>query len=221
MKKKFFGIVLVMMLLIAPIRVNAATNSVFASPDEGLSSTTENNKTIECSSESPTNTSNIRVCYIAVDVGIGTVNNFEVTATLTGLTYDDYDAMNGWSLAKPTVSGNKVTFKFSNKTGVSSGYRKAVAKVYFKADPNAQKCSIGLGDVSFPNEPSNPTCKVEGDKYYCKNALECTKEEYEKECIPENPQTGSFLPYAIILAGLGVAGAFYFTTRKKAKIYHV
>ena len=46
-------------------------------------------------------------------------------------------------------------------------------------------------------------------------------EEYEEICLnPENPQTGSFLPYAVIIGGIVVAIGLYMFT-KKNKIYHI
>lgn len=38
---------------------------------------------------------------------------------------------------------------------------------------------------------------------------------------PENPKTGNVLPYAVIVAGIVVAGGVYYITRKNTKLYKI
>lgn len=221
MRKRFFGFVLALILVCVPFTVHAAdfSGTVFGSEDSNMSKTTLNGATITC----PKDNNGYATCYIGIRVTSGTAKAFSVDATLTNMTYDSYEELNGWSMKSPTQSGNNIKFEFTNRTGVTSGNIVLVAAITYKVTDPAKECGIKFTNTSAeePEEPSNPVCRVEAGKYYCKDALECTKEEYESECTPENPQTGSFVPYVVVLAGLGIAGAFYFVTRKKAKIYHV
>lgn len=59
-------------------------------------------------------------------------------------------------------------------------------------------------------------CKIEGDKYYCKDGQECDKAKYDEEC--DNPKTGSFIPYAGIVAGVLLIGVSTVLVRKQTKI---
>ena len=38
---------------------------------------------------------------------------------------------------------------------------------------------------------------------------------------PENPKTGNVLPYAVIIAGIAIAGSVYYITRKNTKLYKI
>ena len=86
---------------------------------------------------------------------------------------------------------------------------------------STETCQINLDIPQNPSNPENPTCEEVDGRYYDDNGVEVTKEEYEEICLnPENPQTGSFLPYAVIIGGIVVAVGLYMFT-KKNKIYHI
>lgn len=220
MKKKVLSFVLAMVLVIVPMNVYAAdfTGTVFGSEDQAMSKTTLNGATITCPKSADGKTA---TCYIGIRVTSGTAKSFTVNATLTNMTYDSYEELNEWSMKSPTQSGNDITFEFTNRKGVPAGEAVLVAGITYRVNNTAQECGIRFTSTSAGEDPTNPVCTIENNTYYCKDALECTKEKYESECTPENPQTGSFVPYVVVLAGLGIAGSFYFVTRKKAKIYNV
>ena len=219
MKKKLFGL-LAMLLVMIPMTVHAADwkGTVFGAEDENMNKTTLNGATITCPKSTSGDTA---TWYIGLRVTSGTAKSFSVTATLTNMTYDSIDAMNGWTYTTPVTSGNTITFNFSNRTGLTATNQVLVAKVTYKVNNRAQECGIKITSTNA-TEPDTPQgCRVENNKYYCEDGAECSKAEYDEKCVPSNPQTGSFVPYLVVLGGLGVAGALYFTTRKKAKIYHV
>ena len=219
MKKKLFSIMLAMFLVMMPTMVHAADfgGTVFGSEDQSMTKTTLNGGTITCPKSAD---GKFATCYIGIRVTSGTAKSFKVDATLTNMTYDSYEELNGWSMKSPTQSGNNISFEFTNRTGVTSGNTVLVAGITYRVNNNAQECGIRFTNTSSGEEPTSPTCKVENNNY-CLDANECTKEKYESECVPQNPQTGNFVPYVVVLMGFGVAGAFYFVTRKKAKIYNV
>jgi len=221
--KKILVMALTIFAVLLPMTVNAADfgGSVFGSEDINMNKTTLNNATITCPKSQDGKTA---TCYIGIRVTSGTAKSFKVDATLTNMTYDSYEELNGWSMKSPTQSGSNITFEFTNRNGVSAGNTVLVAGITYRVDNPAQECGIVFTNTSAGDptpEPTNPVCRVENGTYYCKDAQACTKEKYESECTPDNPQTGNFVPYLVVLAGLGVAGAFYFVTRKKAKIYNV
>ena len=222
MKKKLLSLVVFTVLVMIPMSVRAAdfAGTVFGSEDRDMTKTTINGATITCPKSSDGKTA---TCFIGIRVTSGTAKAFSVDATLKNMKYDSYEELNGWTLKRPTQSGNNITFEFSNKSGVTAGNMVLVAGITYLVNNAAEECGIQFTKTSTvePENPTNPTCRVEGGKYYCKNSQECTKQQYESECTPENPQTGSFVPYVVVIVGLGVAGAFYLVTRKKAKIYNV
>ena len=60
------------------------------------------------------------------------------------------------------------------------------------------------------------------DTYYDANGNEVSEEAYNQSCTTaENPQTGSFLPYTLIIVGIALAGGLYYITKKNNKMYQV
>ena len=56
----------------------------------------------------------------------------------------------------------------------------------------------------------------------CKIEFVCNGETKTKTpSTPENPKTGNVLPYAVIVAGIAIAGAVYYVTRKNNKLYNI
>ena len=220
MKKKMFSFVLALVIVMLPITVHAAdfSGTVFGSEDESMTKTTLNGATITCPKSED---GKYATCYVGIRVTSGTAKSFKVDAVLTNMTYVEYEELGGWSMKSPTQSGDNISYEFTNRAGVTAGNTVLVAGITYRVNDTAQECGIRFTNTSSVDEPENPTCQVEDGKYFCKDGLECTKADYDAQCIPSNPQTGSFVPYAIVIAGLGVAGAFYFVTRKKAKIYNV
>lgn len=221
MKKKVFGFMLAVVVTLLPMHAKAAefNGSVFGSADENMASTTLNGGSIVCPKDT---TGDYATCYMGINVTSGSTTGFTVKAILTNMTFYEYEELNGWTMNSPTTSGNNITLSFSSKTGISAVQKQLVAKITYKVNNKSQPCSIQISAASNNDEtPTYPSCGTQGGKYYCKNQQECTKAQYDKECLPENPKTGSAIPYIVVLGGLGVAGALYFVTRKKAKLYHV
>ncbi len=221
--KKIFGFVVAMLVVMIPMTVHADSfgGTVFGSEDQAMTKTTLNNASITCPKSADGKTA---TCYIGVRVTSGTAKSFKVEATLKNMTFDSYEELNGWSMKSPTQSGSNIAYEFTNRSGVAAGNTVLVVGITYRVNNAAEECGITFTNTSATDpdpEPTNPVCRVENGNYYCKDAQACTKEKYESECTPENPQTGNFIPYVVVLAGLGVAGAFYLVTRKKAKIYHV
>ncbi len=223
MKKKVFGIILAVLVFL-PVMVYADdySGTVFGSADANMNSTTLNGSSIVCPKSEDRKTA---TCYIGIRVTSGTVNTFTVTATLTNMEYDSIEEMNNWSFTSPVENANKITFTFNNRTGVSATNSVLVAKVTYTVTNAAEECRIQLSASNTPTTPTapteNPVCKVDKGAYYCKDGKECSKAQYDSECVPENPTTGSFIPYVVVLGGIAVASGLYFATRKKAKMYHV
>jgi hypothetical protein len=67
-------------------------------------------------------------------------------------------------------------------------------------------------------------CRTEDGKdgkiYYCKQGEICTKEEYDNKC-PDNVQTGSNLPIALVGAGLAIAGIAAIATARHNKLRRI
>ena len=55
----------------------------------------------------------------------------------------------------------------------------------------------------------------------CDVLFECNGKTSTVTPKPENPKTGNVLPYAVIVAGIGLAGAVYYVTRKNNKLYNI
>ena len=87
------------------------------------------------------------------------------------------------------------------------------------ATGSTDNCVITLGNVN-KEVPTTPKCKVVDGKYYNNAGVEVTKEEYEKACNTSNPETGAFLPVALIGVGVMLVIGLFFAT-KNNKMYQV
>ena len=226
MRKKNFVLSIIMLLCIAfyPNVANAASGAVFGSSvtisnSMDLKNTTLNKNTVSISN----NGINTRV-YLGVQVTSGTVYEYNVTLKLgnSNFTFDRGSRTSGWTgtITQDANDPTIVHVNLKSSTGVSTGLHQ-VATITLNVNSSAQSnetCSISIDNEETP---TNPTCKIVDGKYYDDNGNEVTKEEYERICLnPENPQTGSFVPYAVIIGGIVVAVGLYLFT-KKNKIYHI
>ncbi len=214
MKKKgiLFIVLFVMSIILYPFGVSAGSK---IDPTDS-----KGNYSTECQKNTAGTTA---TCYVALTVDEGsTVNSFTFKATLKNLVYSGVREQNSWNV-EAQDNGETVEFKVSKAGGLSGG-KEIVARMTYTVPNVGEDCSIVIDGYQPDNEEptENPKCKVEDGKYYCENGEECTKEEYDEKCTTptENPQTGSFVPYAVIIAGVAVAGGLYFLT-KKNKIYHM
>ena len=72
-------------------------------------------------------------------------------------------------------------------------------------------------DEATYNKECTNICKIENDKYYCKDGNECTKEDYENECA-KNPNQGAFLPIVGVIAGIALIGVSTIMVKKQSKL---
>ena len=216
-------ILLTVCMLVVPSFANAATVTIFGASDAGMSNTTLNGNTVEITNEG----ANTKI-YLGVGTdGTEPVKEYKATLKLKNSNYSFRSALrqNNWvgnvyaDETDPTI----IYIDLKNNTGVT-GEKNLVATINLTVannTPSDEKCTIELSQGAPVTTPTNPKCAISGNKYYCANGEECTKAEYEAACTPQdNPQTGSFLPYAIIIGGITVAAGLYMVT-KKNKIYHM
>lgn len=230
MKKKnvVLSVLLVLCTMLVPSIANAT--EIYLSEDSAGTKTTEGGATITC----PKNANGtIATCYIGVSVTGGTLKEFNVTANLKNLaprsgSTNGINGRNEWTAKRVSSTATSVVYNLSHANGFSAGDKGIVAQIVFDVTDPSAECSIELTNFTpvTPEENPTPKCKVEDGKdgqkvYYCENGQVCTKEEYDEKCTTqENPQTGSFLPYAVIIGGIAVAAGLYMIT-KKNKIYHI
>ncbi len=227
MKKRnlVLSFILLLCVMFYPSVASAASGAVFGSSvvisdSMELSNTTLNGNTVRIDN----NGSNTRV-YLGVQVTDGTVTEYNVTLRLgnSNFTFNRGSRSSGWTgtITQDETDPTIVHVNLTNASGVGVGLHQ-VATITLNVDENAdstETCSISIDQENGSTE--NPTCEIVDGKYYDDNGVEVTKEEYEAACLnPENPQTGSFLPYAVILGGVIVALGIYMFT-KKNKIYHI
>lgn len=237
MKKKSFylSILLVLCVLVSPLRASAASGAIFGASSDGYVDSTktfdESKTTLNGNSVAIVNNGANTVIYLGLKVTDGTVTNYNATLTLSNSSFkfSKYSRATGWTGTVTDNGDGTISINLTNSTGVTSSSGDAngnilVATITLDATSatSTDTCTIGLSTASTPSEPEeNPTCTVEGNTYYCADGTVCTEEEYTAQCEnPENPQTGSFLPYAVIIGGIGLAAVLYLVT-KKNKIYHV
>lgn len=68
-----------------------------------------------------------------------------------------------------------------------------------------------VGTLKF-NKVSDENCNV---------LFTCDGKTTTVTPTPENPKTGNVLPYAVIVAGITIAGVVYYVTRKNNKLYNI
>ena len=229
MKKKSLVLSVILLLCVAfyPSMANAAAvalgSSVTISDSINVANTTLDGNTVRIEN----NGSNTRV-YLGVRVTDSTTfKNYTVDLKLgnSNFTFRSATRSSGWSgtITQDETDPTIVHVTLTNETGVTAGYHQ-VATINLNVNSSAsstETCQINLDIPQNPSNPENPTCEEVDGRYYDDNGVEVTKEEYEEICLnPENPQTGSFLPYAVIIGGIVVAVGLYMFT-KKNKIYHI
>ena len=220
MKKKgiLLSFLLVFCMLLSPLSVYAG--SKIEATDAQGNTVDENGDPVVCKKNADGSTA---TCYVSITVDEGdTVDSIKFTATLKNLKYTNVRGANNWT-AEAVDNGDTVDVTVTKAEGIS-GKKEVAVRMTFSVPNVGEDCSVVLNAYNPGNEqpPETPKCKVQDGKYYCENGAECTKEEYDAKCTTttENPKTGSFMPYAVIIAGVAVAGGLYFLT-KKNKIYHM
>lgn len=235
MKKKGFClfVLCVFCVFASPIMTNAATGILFGSTDTIYTSTTLN--TAETASSGTISIVN-NGANSAFYLGVKAVDTLPIGTSFTAtmkLANSDFvfkscvkvGSNSGWTV---TCSVSDTDPTVINITATSTGELTAGNKVITtkvsldgsgstnSTDPCLITLSMGTSTIV-----DTPKCEIKDDTYYCANGVECTEEEYTSQCTTtENPQTGSFLPYVVIIGGMILAGGLYMFT-KRSKIYHI
>lgn len=243
-KKGILGVLLfVLCLVCSPIVAKAANIEYFGATSRAM--TTNSIGKGEEGISIKGNSNNVANLYLGLQITNGeslqTVYSADITMANSKFKFTKCTAntAGGWKEVRCEVDANDpslIHIEFQNETGISKtealtdGY---VAYLTFDTSEatggDEKECIMKMKRTTpdTPDTPDTPKCKTDTDKegntkYYCENGAECTKEEYDAKCTTttENPKTGSFMPYAVIIAGVAVAGGLYFLT-KKNKIYHM
>lgn len=208
--KKVIGLIVLAMMVVLPMSVNAALDfSGFKCDDK-----------VTAADGSVTKT-----CYIIGKATNGSsLSKFSGTLTLQNMSIKSITASSPW-----TNESNGTSLSFSASTNVSSDSF-TIATIVFNVDNAAEKCAVQLvpcydenGNYGCGNTievTESYTCKVVNGKYYGKNGTEVTAEVYEAECV-NNPQTGNFVPYVVIIAGIALAVGVFTISRKNTKLYKI
>lgn len=208
--KKVIGLIVLAMMVVIPMRVNAALDfSGFKCDDK-----------VTASDGSVTKT-----CYIIGKATNGSsISKFTGTLTLQNMSIKSITASDPW-----TDASNGTSLAFNASTNVSSS-NFTIATIVFNVDNAAEKCAVQLvpcydengtyGCGNTVDVTESYTCKVVNGKYYGKNGTEVTADVYEAECV-NNPQTGSFVPYVVIVAGIALAVGVFTISRKNTKLYKI
>ncbi len=238
MKKKslVLSILLTICVLVCPITANAASGAIFGASayDSSTKTFLDENTTLNGNTVAIENKGDNTKIYLGVNVTSGTFDEYNATVKLSdsNFTFKNFsrNTTDGWVNTTGTkgiwadeTDPSIIHISLKNQRGGVTTGKHLVATINLNVSDTAQstdKCTITLSSANAPEE--NPKCQIDGDKYYCANGEECTKAEYDEICKTptENPQTGSFLPYAVIIGGLAVAAGLYMVT-KKNKIYHI
>jgi hypothetical protein len=156
------------------------------------------------------------------------LTKFTGTLELKNLSLKSFTAASPW-----VDASNGTSLNLSSTTSVTaSSFKIATAVFDVSEDVSAESsCEIVLepctevdGTTSCENNPIDVTptysCKVVNGTYYGKDGSVVTEEEYNSACV-SNPQTGNFLPYVVIGAGIALAAIVFTVSRKNNKLYKI
>ncbi len=200
--KKFYGLILLALLLIIPLGVHAEVEEMFNSCTTG----SDGSKT--CSIGAVTDSTSIIVSL--TEEGGATIDETSIVST------------GSWIVSSVTKSGSTYTFTI---TGTDTG---EVDLFKFSYKPSGETdCRVlidldGKTESVTPDTPKNeektPTgkCVYNKDGYFI-NGEAVTEEEYNNEC----PKTGVSLPFVAIGTIALLAGGAYVATKNKTKMYKI
>lgn len=210
--KKFICIIVFAMMIILPMSVNAEIGIKY-NCDEDKVTQSDGTETL--------------TCYITgMTTNGSTISQFTGTLNLVNLSIKSITASSPWT---DYSVGTNLSLRASSS--VSSASFTIATIVYTVTNDNpAEKCysglrpcydengTIGCGD---PIEVSESyTCKIVDGTYYGKNGNVVTEAVYNSECV-KNPQTGNFVPYVVIAAGIFLAVVVFNVSRKNNALYKI
>ena len=208
--KRVLGLIVLAMMVVLPMKVHAALDfSGFYCDDK-----------VEAADGTVTKT-----CYIVGKATNGSsISKFTGTLTLQNMSIKTITASNPW-----TNNSTGTNLEFNSTTAVSSSSF-TIATIVFTVDNKAEKCAVQLvpcydedgkyGCGNSVNVTEEHICKVVDGKYYGKDGSEVTADVYAEQCV-SNPQTGSFVPYVVIIAGIALAVGVFTISRKNTKLYKI
>lgn len=164
-------------------------------------------------------------CYIIGSATNGSsISQFTATLNLENLTIKNIQANTPWT---DYSTGTSLSFRASSSV---TGENFTIATIVFNVIDAAEHCSVQIvpcfdennnftcGDPVVVEEVY--TCKVVDGTYYGKNGNVVTEDVYNSECV-KNPQTGNFVPYIVITAGIILAFTVFTITRKNNTLYKI
>ncbi len=208
--KKVLSLFVLAMMVILPMKVNAALDfSGFYCDDK-----------VEAADGTVTKT-----CYIVGKATNGSsINKFTGTLTLQNMSIKSITASNPWT---DNSTGTNLDFTASQSVSSSSF---TIATIVFTVNNKAEKCAVQLipcytedgknGCGNSVQVTEEHICKVVDGTYYGEDGSEVTAEEYAAQCV-SNPQTGNFVPYIVIIAGIALAVGVFTISRKNTKLYKI
>lgn len=227
--KKIIGFIVLAMVVILPMHVDAGLafnetikteNGIPGSKDGFYCEVTKRVNPNDDKSAATEET-----CYIIGRATDGSsISNFTGVLTLQNMTIKSITANGPW-----VNQSNGTQLKFTSSTPVSDS-KFTIATIVLDINVAGSYCAVQLHpcyDDNGKNECGNKieitekyTCRVVGGKYYGKNGNEVTEAVYNAECV-NNPQTGSSMPYIVIIAGIVLAISVFTISRKNTKLYKI
>lgn len=204
--KRVIGIIVLAMMVILPMRVNAASGEYI----------------FDCTPQpEDTSVAWTRTCTISAKLNGASITRFNGELKMgSKVSIKSVTASSPW-----THTGTVGSFvNFTSPTSMTGNF--TIATIVFDVEGGVgsnEDCSVYLTpcvDENGTYSCVNPVCKIVGGTYYGKDGNEVTQEVYEAECM-NNPQTGSFVPYVVIIAGVALAVGVFTISRKNTKLYKI
>ncbi len=166
-------------------------------------------------------------CYISANATSGsTLSQFTGTLQLENLTVKSITPASNWM---DYSNGNSLSMRTTQ--GMTGEFQ--IATIVFTVNDVAKQCRAVLvpcydengefkgcdSEVTVEETKSCYTDTANG-VYYGKDGSVVTEEVYNSECV-KNPQTGGFLPYAVIISGIVLAVGVFTITRKNNSLYKI
>ena len=204
--KRVMGLIVLAIMVVLPISVNAELSGKYS---------------FNCTEDKVAHT---MTCSINADVSGKSLTKFSGILTLgPAVSIKSITPNDTW-----TDESNGTNLNFSTSSGKIGTFKIATIVFDIKADSPDKDCTVSLmpcatedglyGCGSEIKVTEGYTCKVVDGKYYGKNGNEVTAEVYNAECV-NNPQTGNFVPYVVIIAGIALAVGVFTISRKNTKLY--
>lgn len=227
--KKVIGLIVLAMVVILPIKANAAEFSVYMDCPK-----TSDGKLDITWADSQKLTGAV-TCQVKADLTSGaSLKEMKLTITPTDPKIVSVRSAKGSGTWTTTGIGQTTTSSTSEyevtftSTQAVSGSVVTIGSVVIdvkKAAPN-DNCDFSytpcVGSSCFDKViiTEKNICKIVNGTYYGKNGNVVTEEVYNAECVT-NPQTGNFVPYALIAAGIALAIGVFTISRKNTKLYKI